>query len=214
MRTVHGSVVIALMAAVLLLSGCSPASPRATNAASASPTVTTSPAPVVAVALVVSLDEITVVNSDGSTADSAPFRDGPATVALLSRALGSTPTPTRNDDYGFTDYSWEGVGVTLTDDKSASVGFTVPELNDLALRTSEGIQVGSSLTDVKAVASPGTEYEPEGSQDAYFGLEARPHPGTESLAIPGQVGLDFINIRLTNGLVVNIGAPGGDWQDL
>jgi hypothetical protein len=215
MRKRQVSAALAVIVAGVLLSGCSPVSSLATGATPAPPSATPSPTPVVAVALVLSLDDITVVNSDGSTADAAAFSDGAATVALLSRELGTPPTTTRNDDYGLTMYDWKGVGATLTDhDAGATVGFTRSELNGLALRTSEGIHVGSSLSEVRAVASPDTEYEPENSSDAYFGLEARPHPGTESLAVPGQVGKDYISVRLEHGIVVNIGTPGGDWQDL
>lgn len=203
-----------MVVASLFLAGCTsgvPASAPSSASESPSPTAT----PVVATSLVISLDEISVMNNDGSTGDSAPFSDGSAVLALLSRVLGSTPSPARDDAFGSTRYDWGGLLMYSTDfDGTASVVFTAPELGGLALRTVEGIELGSTLAEVKAVASPGTEYAPAGRSDAYYGLEARVHPGTDSLTFPGRVGMDYIGVALKDGVVISLAAPGGDWQDV
>jgi hypothetical protein len=203
-----------LVVASLFLAGCTTGGPTsAPSSASESPSPTSTP--VVASGLVISLDAISVANGDGSTGDSAPFSDGAATLALVSRVLGSTPTPDRDDDFGSARYDWGGLMVyTTKSDGSASVVFSVPELGGVALRTAEGIEVGSTLAEVEAVASPGTEYAPAGRSDAYYGLEARVHPGTDSLTFPGRVGMDYIGVSLTDGVVVSLDAPGGDWHDV
>ena len=182
---------------------------------SSSPSETPSSTPVVAAALVVSLDEISVTNSDGTTGDSAQFSEGASVLALLSRATGSTPTPVHDEHYGFTSYDWGGLGMTVRDsDGTAWVKITAPASHGIALQTSEGVHVGSTLAEVKAVASPDTEFSPPGTSDTYIGLQARPHPGTDSLTFPGQVGLDYIDVDLKDGIVTQLIAPSGNWQDV
>lgn len=153
--------------------------------------------------------------SDGSIGDTARFSDGPATVALISRILGSTPTPQHDDVYGFTGYQWNGVSVSLDTNTgdSAGVGFTVARIGSINLSTAEGITIGSTVADVRKIASPGTEWVSD-SKHSSFGLEARTHPGTESLTYPGRVGTDYIDVQLRGGVVTDIGTPGSDWKDL
>lgn len=208
----------AMVLASLTLAGCAtsvlggqPSSPPSSASGSPSPTAT----PVIATGLVVSLDAISVMNNDGSTGDSAQFSSGSATLALLSRALGNTPTPVHLDAYGLTSYDWGALSLTVkTQDGSALVAITAAQLGGLTLRTAEGIHVGSTLAEVKAVASPGTEFASSATPDVYFGLEARAHPGTESLTFPGRVGQDYIEVDLKDGVVVSLRTPFGDWQDV
>ena len=212
LRRLIGAAAVVLVS--LALAGCAgPASDpsRSPSSASESP----SPTPVVATGLVISLDAISVVNTDGSTGDSAPFSSGSATLALLTHVLGNAPTKTRDDHYGFTSYDWGALSMSITDvDGSALLRTTAPEIGGLALRTTEGIEVGSTLAEVKAVASPGTEFASSATSDVYFGLEARAHPGTESLTFPGRVGMDYVEVDLQGGVVVSLRTPFGDWQDV
>lgn len=171
--------------------------------------------PVDATSLVVSLDAVSVVNTDGSTGAIAQFSNGSATLALLSHVLGSTPTPAHDEHYLFTTYDWGALSMLVEDsDGTALVTLKARELGGITLRTIEGIEVRSTIAEVKAVASPGTEFAPSGGPDAYYGLEARPHPGTESLVFPGRVGSDYIEVDLKNGVVVGLRTPFGDWQDV
>jgi hypothetical protein len=219
MRRLSAAAVIVMTA--LLLSGClatgAPDSTRAPSSqAAATPTPT--PTPVVAAGLVLSLDQIVVVNSDGSRGDSARLEDWSATLALLSTTLGRTPVPSEIDNYGFQSYDWGGISLTVQTATSTSLGvtFKTPDIDGLALQTTEGIRVGSARAAVAIVASPGTEFEwdYQGTTDTRFGLQARPRPGNESLAFPDRVALDFVDIELSNGVVTSIGSPGGDWLDL
>jgi len=164
--------------------------------------------------LVVSLASIGVTESDGSSGGSADFSDGSKTVALLSRVLG-TPSMTRDDHYQTTSYDWGAVRLLIPDFTGAGlVQITAAEVKGLTVRTTQGIHVGSTVAEVQAAASPGTENSPAGTPDTYYGLDARPHPGTESLAFPGKVGSDFIEVHLVGGVVVGLRAPFGDWQDV
>ena len=209
-----GAAVIVL--ASLTLAGCATSVPGSEpSSPSSSASESPSPTPIVATGLVVSLEAISVVNNDGSTGDSAQFSDGAATLALLSHALGSTPPPVHLDAYGITSYDWGALSLTVkTHDGSALVVMTAPELGGLALRSTEGIEVGSTLAEVKAVASPGTEFASSATPDVYYGLEARAHPATESLTFPGRVGQDYIEVDLRGGVVVSLRTPFGDWQDV
>ena len=164
----------------------------------------------VATGLVMTLDGVTLRNSDGSMGDTAPFSDGPGLLALLSHLFGTTPIPAP----GTTDYDWGGLDLKLFDDTTAGLVVTASEVASITVQTSEGIEVGSTQGQVKAAASSGTEFATPGTSLAYYGLQARPHPGTESLAHPGQVGSDYINVDLANNVVDSLYAPGGDWQDL
>jgi hypothetical protein len=208
---------VGIIVASLSLVGCSPGSPASapsTAAPSASVTASPSPVPAVATGLVVSLDQISVINNDGSTGATASFSSGSATLALLSDALGSTPTAERNDTYGLTSYDWGALTLTVSDYTGAAfVSMTAAVLGGLTLRTPEGIHVGSTAVEFAAVASPGTQYPAAGAPVA-LGLEARPHPGTQSLAFPGRVGLDYIAVDLEGGLVARLRVPSGDWQDI
>lgn len=210
------TITTALAIVGLLLAGCMSAGVAAPSlSVPASASDSPSPTPAIAIGLSVSLDRISVTMSDGSAGDSVAFSDGAGTVALVSRVLGSTPAATRDDTYGYTGYDWGGVAVALNNNSadSASVDFRVAKLGSIALTTAEGIRIGSSIADVRKVASAGTEYTPDAT-NSYLGLEARPHPGTVSLQYPGQVGKDYVEVILKDGVVTIIGSPGGDWQDL
>ena len=105
--------------------------------------------------------------------------------------------------------------LTLNDDNpGALLSMKASSLGGLALRTVEGIQVGSTESQVKAVASPGTEISVPALGSTYYGLEARTHPGTDSLSFPGRVGLDYVGVDVEGGVVDLITTPGGDWQDV
>jgi len=210
-------VAVGIIVASLSLVGCAPGVPLSaptTAAPSVSETPSPTPVPVVATGLVVSLDQISVVNNDGSTGATAPFSSGSATLALLSGALGSTPSPVRNDAYGTTSYDWGTVSLLLSDYTGGALVFiSAPELAGLTLRTTQGIHVGSTVAEVQAVASPGTQYPASGAP-VLLGLEARAHPGTDSLNNPGHVGLDFIATDLEGGVVARLIVPSSDWQDV
>ena len=160
------------------------------------------------------LDHISVIDSDGNPGDSVALADGAATLSFLASRLGRLPEPTRFDAYGFLTYDWNGLSLSMPiTGGDATVSLSAGELNGLSLSTIAGIKVGSSESEVKAAASPDTEYRwPDGVTES-FGLGARPHPGTKSLAHPGQQGVDFVEVTLKGGSVISI-RNFGDWQDV
>jgi hypothetical protein len=208
--------VVLVAALALLLAGCTVQfnPPAADDRGANSPSASSTPTPVVATGLVMDLDHIAVVNSDGTSGDSATLADGAATLSFLASHLGRLPEPTRYEVYGLLTYDWTGLSLTMPIAGGGAIVFmSTNELNGLTLGTIDGITIGSAQSEVEVAASPGTEYRSPDGVTVYFGLDARPHPGTESLAHPGQVGSDFVEVTVKSGVVTSL-RNFGDWQDV
>ena len=153
---IRGGVVLAVLAG-LLLSACSatPApgsTPTATaeDTAVATPTATATPtqtaAPTVS-RVVMSGSQLVSQTSDGQTAQTAVFADGPdPAIALLTTAFGTSPVQTemtQDEACGApsTHYVWDDATLSVS-----SVGFTVrfsgPSVAGIALQSSGGFAVG------------------------------------------------------------------------
>ena len=118
---------------------------RSVDVRRGTPTVSAPPTPLPS-ELVISVDDITLTEGDGTTTTVA-FSDGDAVLALLGEQLGSTPEGTRDPPdamYPFeqTYYDWGGVYLTVPDGEArSSLAFGVPEFNGVELRTIGGIGV-------------------------------------------------------------------------
>ncbi|MCU1579410.1 MAG: hypothetical protein JWP19_1614 [Rhodoglobus sp.] len=214
-RLLIGFVVLAA-----LLAGCAePGIPE--SALTPAPTVSTTPqrtvapAPKVpeAAAVILSLQGLTVVDGAGATMRSALFIDQDGMLALVSGLMGSTPLPTDLRKGGLV-YEWQGVSLNLNFGSSFLYAER-PDLDGLALLTTEGIHVGSSRADLAAL-SPfdiGHDEDGDGTSD-WFGVEQQAEPNAQSLAYPGQPGTKYILVRLEGDTITKISAPSGDFYDI
>lgn len=220
MRT-RGIIGLALLVC-LALSGCTSATQHNADgtvkssvptpeARTRAPAPAQTPTPVPA-AIIVSVDGLALLNSDGSTAESARFDDTAATIAFLTAHLGGPVSPMPHPaGYGFAFYDWTAAHAVIPQEGSASVSFTASVVNGLAVRTSNGISVGT--TKDEALAKGATDPEANSAWD-YLQFDARPVPGTESLQNPGQLGSEFVDLEVKDGAIATILAPGNDYSDL
>lgn len=201
---------IGALALSVLLSGCTPSESVPT---SPEQTATSTPAAAQPAAVIVSLDAIAVQDDDGATVESATFDDPDAVLDLVGELLGSTPAPVDQHQFG-TLYEWPGVSVRVNFG-TAQLAAEVPELGGLPLRTTEGIQVGSTRAEVDALSpfDAGHDTDGDGASD-WFGLEPRSVPDIPSLTYPGQPGTEFIGIVVEGDTVAVLRAPYNDYTDV
>jgi hypothetical protein len=207
-----------VLAASLLLAGCgSPAEHGPTDKAAPEPSPsaseTVAPTPEV---LIVSLDEVTLLNDDKSVAATASLDDGAAVLALLGSAFGSTPTGTTNGDgYPITSYEWDGLTLNVITDAGAFLSIGTASQSGILIRTTDGIAVGALRPEVAAVADfdPAFDFDGDGASD-YLGLEAEINPDVESLENPGQPGTDFVMVIFSGDTATRITSPACDYGDL
>jgi hypothetical protein len=203
----------------VLLAGC--ASPSAIHDAGPSASVSASPeasniAEPVPATVVVSLDDVTLLNDDESVAGQAPFSDGAAILALLGTAFGSTPAGEIDEHFQLTSYRWNGVRLITHDwDGSGWMLIEVAEVSGVNLVTTDGIAIGDTRTAVEAVAGfdPQLDQDGDGKSDL-LGLQPRPFPGAQSLYVIGEPGTEFVEIDFTGDLVTAIRTPSSDFHDV
>jgi hypothetical protein len=128
-----------------------PPSPSATSdaaARTATPTPSSTPAPTAArrAAIVVSVDGLTVVDTEGATIEDLPHSDGHAIVDFFTAELGPQPETTPSPKYpSLVPRRWEHVVVSGSPDHRVSVWSDSPQVNDLRVRTASGIANYSDL---------------------------------------------------------------------
>jgi hypothetical protein len=208
-----GSVVIAL---ALTLAGCAPSTPSGPGGSpEPSPSATSTPEEPQAAAVILSLDGIEVQDDTGAALQSATFDDPDAVLALLGSVLGSTPTPTEYPEFGSSTWEWPGVLFGRASDTFSWFRSEVADLGGLPLRTTDGIQIGSTRAEVLALAPFDGAYDMDGDGTSdLFGLEQQTAPGTESLSFPGQPGTDYVEVQLEGDAVSVLRAPSNDYSDV
>lgn len=208
--------VIAILAAGLLLTGCVPApqpAPSATPVVTENPTPTPTPEASVASSVVVSLDRLVVLDQYGVEFGSTAFAEGDATLAFVSDLMGSVPEPIDNRKFGMS-YEWPGIRVVLNF-TSATVSVSAATVAGLPIATTGGIHVGSTRAEVIALGAVEESYDGDGDGlPDTLGVEATPVPGTESLGNPGQTGTAYIRVRFTGDTVSGFGGPSGDYLEI
>ncbi|THG28452.1 hypothetical protein [Naasia lichenicola] len=220
MRTLIRPMVV--LGTALILVGCSspqtvsqspaPAGTPSAEAPAPSPAPSTAPSPAADGPLKISLDGLAYNEAD--VPDAAPFSDGAAVVALMERVADAPPEVTEIPQKGFTSYAWEGVLIFVNEAGQARARFTAPALGGVRLETTGGIAVGSSRAE--AVASGAVDgYDSNGDGIAErLTLDSREAPGTTSLADPGLVGSDYIELTVDGDVVTGVTSPADDWSDL
>jgi predicted small lipoprotein YifL len=213
----HALRVMAAAALLLGLAGCAADGPLTApspseSAAEPTPTPTVTSEPTVSPALILGLDDLSIVDASGGGA-TARLDDPAAVLDLIAGALGAAPAP---ESTPFGDhYVWpDGVRVTVRGPYTF-VRFDVAEAAGYELRTGDGIAVGSSRAEVEALSPFEVDYDGDGDGEPdNVGLEAREEPGTESLATPGEVGTSYLEVRFAGDTVTALLSPHGDWRDV
>lgn len=201
-------------AAVLGLSlvACTPAS-KPDGTATPSPTVSRTPSPTPT-----PTERIVEISVDGLSIDDGPvitYRDPDGAVSLLTDALGSAPVEMAVEGpYGSesTRYEWGGTWMLVTQDYFwVNVTADAPAT---AFRTPEGIGLGSTRAEALAAgAAAGWDENGDGKAD-YLSIGMREVPGTSSLVHPGEVGVEYIDLQITDDVVTQLRSGANDFSDL
>lgn len=206
---------LALFAAVSLsLTACTAtggdAGPSASPSPTPSPTATAEPQQA---AIVLTVDELQLVDETGATVSSASLDDGDL-IGFLGDALGSLPDPQKDDRYGFVFYDWGTVRLGTSEGVAGGwVTVSAAGENELAFRTESGLTVGSTREEALAAGAVSDYVDPEGAYEV-LRLDPREVPGTTSLERPGETGVEFVSLTIVDDQVAQISVPGNDYSDL
>ncbi len=212
----HASGIAALTAVVLLLAGCAPvaevAAPTPSATSTPTPTPTPTPEAPTPATVVLSVDEISVLDTTGEMLSSASYTDPDAVLALLSSVEGFTPEPVDNRKFGM---SWKWPDVALTSNYWAFVDVTGSEIGGLPAQTAQGIHVGSTRAELDALDPHdwNRDADGDGVSDQYC-LEVRAEPGQVSLVDPASGGITCVGVTLEGDVVIRIGSMSNDWFDI
>jgi hypothetical protein len=206
-------VTLAALALTIVLAGCAPTG-TATPTTDPQPTVTVTPEPAADPELVLGVDGIDLVDETGAVTSRAPMTDAAAVLALITAALGPSSGFESSEFGDSTDWG-DAVSVISNPANFAFVNFFAPDAGGYDLVTSEGITVGSPVTDVQALEYYDEDFDGDGDGVSdILGLEPREEPGTDSLSHPGDVGTSYIAAFIQDGAVWRLGSPAGDWRDV
>ena len=162
--------------------------------------------------VVLSVDQISVVDGTGATLAAAPYTDPDAVLALLSSVEGSTPEPVDNQKFGV---RWEWPELRLTSNHWAFVQITGAQIAGLSAQTSQGIHVGSTRGELEALDPHDWAFDDDGDGVSdRFCLEARHEPGQVSLTDPNVEGITCVGVTLAGDTVVAISSMSTDWFDV
>lgn len=210
---------LSALAAVLLtvsLSACTGTTPgpvntataTASGAAQASPTSSATATPSTSAPHTVVLAP-NALSVDGGAVlpDTGPEQ----TVAALTALYGASPTTTTTDDkYGqVTRYDWEGVTAVVVGDR-VTVTATQDSASALFV-TKSGVGLGATRAAVEAAGAT-MIYDDNGT--LYLAIDEQDAPGTTSLRDPEHVGVDYVTLKIVDGVVVSISTGGNDYSDI
>lgn len=208
---------LSALAALLLtvsLSACAvtaPAPQRTSTAApsvssQASPTTSTTPSSGEPHRVILAPNALAV---DGG--DLLPDTGPEQTVAALTALYGASPTTTTTDDkYGqVTRYDWEGVTAVVVGDR-VTVTATQDSASALFV-TKSGVGLGATRAAVEAAGAT-MIYDDNGT--LYLAIDEQDAPGTTSLRDPEHVGVDYVTLKIVDGVVVSISTGGNDYSDI
>lgn len=185
------------------------ASPSATTSPIASPSETPTPTPT---------DRVVVISVDGLSVDGTraiSYTDAEGAVAALTDVFGSAPVegPVEGPYGGvYSGFDWEGTKATVRETRIDLV--VSADATGVTFRTPEGIGIGSTRAEAMAAgAEAGWDEDGDGVAD-YLGLGMREVPGTSSLVHPGEVGVEFIDLQITDDVVTRLSTGGNDFSDI
>lgn len=185
------------------------ATPSPVAPPSATPTPTPIPTPT---------DRVVVISVDGLSVDGAPtisYTDSNGAVAALTDAFGSAPVEGPVEGaYGsvYAGFDWEGTKATIRETRIDLV--VSADATGVTFRTPEGIGLGSTRAEAEAAgAQAGFDEDGDGIPD-HLGIGMREVPGTSSLVHPGEVGVEYIDLRITDDVVTRLTSGANDFSDL
>jgi len=197
----------------LSLTACTPAtsngSPTETPSATSGPAASPSPTPA---------DRIIEISVDGLSVGDGPLvtlDDPDGVVAALTDAFGSTPTegPVEGPYSTVYDgYEWPGTKATV---RETLIDLVVSaDAPGVIFRTPEGIGIGSTRAEAMAAgAVDGWDEDGDGIAD-YLSIGVKEVPGTSSLVNPGEVGVEYIDLKITGDVVTRLSTSGNDFSDI
>lgn len=197
-----------------LLTGCtSPApvqSPSSTPSASSGADAST-PTPTPA-------DHTVAVSVDGVAVDGGALLPNTApedTLVALEGLLGARPEPEQPDPaYDIVFYDWGPVSASVLSGSTISLSFTDSDVPGLTVVLASGIGLGSTRDEAMAAgAEPVWDEDGDGVAD-YLSIEHREVPGTISLSSPGEVGVEYIQLTITDDVVTGLSNGADDYSDL
>jgi len=207
---VLASVTAALLG--LALTACAPGqSPdgSATSTPSSTPSTSASATPA---------DRVVEISVDGLSIDEGPvigYDDPNGVVAALTDAFGSAPTegPVEGPyDSVYDGFEWTGTKATAYETRITLV--VSADAPGVIFRTPEGLGLGSTRAEaIAAGAEDEWDEDGDGVSDL-LKIGMREVPGTSSLVNPGEVGVEYITLKVTDDVVTRISSGGNDFSDI
>lgn len=209
-------VVLAATAAAILGFSLTACTPTGTDDA-ATPTPSPSSSPVASPSATPA-DRVVEISVDGFSIDDGPvltYDDADSAVAALTDVFGSAPTEAPVEGpYGavYDGYEWPGTKATAGDTRIDLV--VSADAPGVIIRTPQGIGIGSTRAEAMAAgAVDGWDADGDGIAD-YLSIDVREEPGTTSLVNPGEVGVVYIDLQITDDVVSRLSTGGNDFADI
>ncbi|WEK61457.1 MAG: hypothetical protein P0Y60_01460 [Candidatus Microbacterium colombiense] len=195
----------------LSLAACSPANGPAATPSSSSPLPSPSATPTPS-------DRTVEVSVEGLAIDGGAvigYADSDAAIAALTDAFGSAPTEgSVEGPYGsvYAGFDWDGTKATVGETRfDVVVSADAPGVTFL---TPEGLGIGSTRADAVAAGAE-DEWDEDGDGTAdYLKIGMREVPDTVSLVHPGEVGVEYITLQITDDVITRISSGGNDFSDI
>ncbi|MDH5132968.1 MULTISPECIES: hypothetical protein [unclassified Microbacterium] len=206
-----GTVLLLAMALTACVQENSPVDPAPTVPAGASSTPETSVAPEPA-------DQTVVISVDGIAVNGGPlvpFDKRELVIDALADAMSVAPEEEPLEGpYGgeYTAYVWDGL--RATDDDSRIVVSVTADAPSVSFTTPEGVGLGASRAEALSAGAE-DEWDEDGDGIAdYLKIGMREVSGTRSLVHPGQVGVEYVLLVLTEDVVTGIQSGANDYSDI
>lgn len=175
------------------------------------PTGTSTPTPAAA-------QHTVALSVDGIRIDGGELlpRNAPdQTLSALEELLEERPEREQPDGaYDIVFYRWGSLSASVSSGSTVSLSFGPSEVPGLTVVLESGVGLGSTRDEAMATgAVPGWDEDGDGVAD-YLSIERREVPGTNSLSRPGEVGVEYIELKIVDDIVTGVGNGGNDFSDL
>lgn len=169
---------------LLALTGCTTPPPVAEPSPAPTMTQPEEPAEPVVAEVIVTASGLELLDETGKQLSAIGWFDDPqSSIAILTDAFGGPPTevpyPGHTEDRPGIDYTWGGFALRIRDfeprppsDSHVSAVITSAEANGVAIRTTDGVSVGSSEADAVGAAPVNVHpFEFEGTSWAWYDVD-------------------------------------------
>lgn len=180
--------------------------------------IASTPTPVAADSIVIDLDGLSTMHAGEAATydydDPEPMLAFIEEVTGVPRAGEDVLDPWGNGDVWGKSYRWDDITVTVLLDGPAHVTVESPTIGDAPVTVAGGVAVGSTRAEaVAAGAWDDWDADGDGVADS-LGIDERPVEDTQSLSRPGEVGRQYVALRLTGDTVTAIASPDNDFSDI